>query len=294
MSSTSPVYCDLHTHTVFSDGTLTPRELVTLAHSIGLGAIALTDHNTVAGLPDFLQAAKGLPLRPVPGVELSTEYTTVRGREVELHILGLFLPEASLAAVTEFTSEYTIRKAAATRAMVDALKADGYRVDYDTLCAATPNGNINRAHVAATLVSEGQMPDRKTAFETILVMNGPYYTPPRRPTAVEAIDFLTQLGAVPVLAHPYLSMKPDEVEGFLPEAQGVGLRGMETRYDLYDEATTALATDVATRHGLLESGGSDFHGTVKPGVALGVGHGQLHVPMEIYEQLATVAAQHGN
>lgn len=293
MSHQSPVFCDLHTHTIFSDGTYTPPALVAAAARIGLGAIALTDHNTVAGLPDFLRAARERSVTPVSGVELSTEYTTVRGREVELHILGLFLPEASFPAVTEFTEDYARRKAAATRAMVDALKADGYRVDYDTLCAATPNGNINRAHVAAALIREGQVPDRRTAFSTLLAMNGAYYTPPRRPTAAEAIDFLLSIHALPVLAHPYLSMRPDEVEGFLPEAKAQGLRGMETRYDLYDEPTTALAMETAARFDLLESGGSDFHGEVKPGVELGVGHGQLHVPMEVFDRLAAAARDGG-
>ncbi len=297
MITTSPVFCDLHAHTHFSDGSFSPEDLVTLATEKGLGAVALTDHNTVSGLPSFLKAIEAhraagkVPPIPVPGVELSTEYITVTGREVELHILALFLPEEEFITMAAFTSDYAYRKKQSTRQMVESLCADGYLLDYDAIRAATPNGNINRAHVAAALMQAGYVSTITEAFDTLLTMGGKYYTPPRRPTAIETIAFVTSLGAVAVLAHPYLNITPEELEAFLPEAKAHGLCGMETRYVTYDEATTALATATAARFGLLESGGSDFHGTNKPGIDLGVGRGGLQVPFSFYQGLAAVAAK---
>lgn len=292
MTTTSPVCCDLHTHTHFSDGSFAPEALYALAAAKGLGAIALTDHNTVDGLPSFLQAARtytathaSAPI-PVPGVELSTEYTTIKGRTVELHILALFLAEEDFAAVRSFTEDYTRDKAIAIRRMLDALRADGYQLDDSEWLSLSANGNLNRAHVAAALQRHGYVSDIKDTIFRMLAAGGRYYTPPRRPSAVDALDFIDSLGAVSVLAHPYLSMTPDEVEAFLPEALTHGLCAMETRYDTYDEATTALAIATAARFGLRESGGSDFHGDLKPGVALGSGRHGLQVPMAIYEGLA--------
>ena len=140
------MYCDLHTHSNFSDGTYSPAELIAEAARLGLSAIALTDHNTVAGLPDFMTAGQGSGVEAIPGCEFSTDY-----QGTELHILGLFIEPQHYATVTALLEKAQQEKERSNRNLVAALNDDGYTLDYDKICS-TCNGQINRAHIAAELV----------------------------------------------------------------------------------------------------------------------------------------------
>lgn len=275
--------CDLHTHSNYSDGTLTPAQLIKAAEETGLAAVALTDHNTVLGLPDFLQAAQGSSVEAVPGVEFSTDY-----QDTELHILGLFIKQEHYQAVTELTRQMQERKRQSNIALIDALCRAGYQLDYGQIKAALPAGEPNRAHIAAELTRLGYTASNKEAFKTLLAPECGYYQPPRRIDALEAIAFLRTIGAVAVLAHPFLSIKePETLRRFLGPAGETGLHGMETRYSLFSEEQSRLADELAEEFGLLQSGGSDFHGTNKPDIRLGAGKGDLQIPMAFLEQLRT-------
>ena len=271
---------DLHTHSTFSDGTLTPTQLITLAKETGLSAVALCDHNTVAGLPEFLTAAETHGIKAVPGVELSTEYTGV-----ELHILGLFLSTTAYAPVTAAVEGMLARKEKSNIALCDALTQAGMPLDYAAIKAGTPKGQVNRAVIAADMVKKGYCDSVKEAFDRWLDPERGYYLPPRRLDAFEAILLLKSVGAVAVLAHPFLNLSGEELEAFLPQAVAAGLDGMETEYPKFDAGTTALARTLADRFGLLHSGGSDFHGANKPDIRLGYGRGELRVPAEILRGL---------
>lgn len=275
------MYCDLHTHSNASDGTYTPSELIDAAARKGLGAIALCDHNTVAGLAEFCEAARGKEIWAIPGVEISTEC-----HEIEWHVLGLFLPVSAWDKVTAYVEQMNERKRQSGRALVDRLKAQGYRIDYDEIASATPNGNINRAHIAVALCREGYVGSVKEAFDTLLAPECGFYVPPRRLDTPETIAFLRDVGAVPVLAHPFLSADEEAVRALFDEVVGCGLVGMETLYSRYTEKTQTTAETVARQYGLLESGGSDFHGQNKPDVALGTGRGNLRVPLALAEELS--------
>lgn len=275
-------FCDLHTHSVFSDGTYTPTELVRAASKLGLGAIALTDHNTIAGLPEFLKAAEELGMEAVPGVEFSTEY-----EGLDVHILGLFIEPDDYREVSELLEEGCRQKEQSNIALVNALNADGYVLNYDAIKAQSPKGQINRAHIAAALTEKGYTCSIKDAFDTLLSPKRGYYNPPRRPDVFEIIRFIKSLGAVAVLAHPLLTMDESMLRRFLPEARKHGLDAMETIYSTYDAETTAMAVKIASGFGLLQSGGSDFHGGRKPDTMLGSGRGELRVPLRIYERLKT-------
>lgn len=276
-------YCDLHTHSCYSDGTCTPSEIIGLAVSAGLSAVALTDHNTVAGLPSFLAAARGKPIRAIPGVEISTGYG---GKE--LHIVGLFLNPSIFDAVTEFLNIINLRKEAGNRELIRALCAAGYDLNYEAIRRSHPEGTVNRAVIAAALVEKGYVPSIKEAFGTLLSSKNGYYTPPERIPALEAIRFLASIHAVPVLAHPFLNLSEAELRQFLPEAKNQGLTAMETSYASYSEQTRLLAEKIAAQFGLLSSGGSDFHGRNKPDIALGTGKGDLLVPAEYAKLLQEV------
>jgi predicted metal-dependent phosphoesterase TrpH len=265
-------HCDLHTHSWFSDGTDSPSELLNKAAALGFSAIALTDHNTVAGLPEFLEAAEGTGILAVPGVEISTGYN---GKE--LHILGLFLKPDRFAEITEFLSVINQRKEASNRQLMDNLNRAGYLLCYDEI-VARHQGNINRAVIAAELLEKGYISEIKEAFKGLLSAKNGYYHPPERIPAPEAIGFPRSVGAVPVLAHPFLNMQAEELTGFIQKAQPCGLAAMETRYATYSPEITSLASGIARDHNLLESGGSDYHGRNKPEIQLGTGRGNLAVP----------------
>ena len=265
--------CDLHTHSVFSDGTYTPEELIDEAVSMGLSAIALCDHNTIDGLPDFIKAAKGKPIDAICGAEFSVDYVGI-----ELHLLGLFLEEKYFNTISDLMNAYIARKEQSNIDLVAALARDGYILDYNKMKEKSPTGKINRAHIAAALTEAGYTESIKQAFQKLLAPEIGYYKEPKRITVWEMLTFLRSIHAVPVLAHPFLNLSESELLEFLPKAKECGLVGMETAYSTYDEATTALATSIAENFGLLHSGGSDFHGTNKPHIRLGVGTGDLYVP----------------
>ena len=267
--------CDLHTHSVFSDGTYTPTQLIEEAVMIGLSAIVLSDHNTVDGLPEFLSAAEGKPIKAITGCEFSVEYL---GKE--LHLLGLFIPRERFAQVTSLMEAFLERKHQSNVDLIRALNDAGYLIDYETIKNATPNGKFNRAHIAAELTRKGYTESIQQAFKQLLKPSAGYYKEPVRPTVWEMIDFVLEIGAVPVLAHPFLNLSEEELEVFLPKAKAQGLVGIECYYSKYDEEKTAKSLALAEKYGLLPSGGSDFHGENKPDIALGVGRGNLQIPYD--------------
>ena len=272
--------CDLHTHSVWSDGTFTPARLLEEAERVGLGAIALTDHNTVAGLPDFLAAAEGREVEAVPGIEFSTDY-----QDKELHILGLFIRPEHYAGITALLEDAQRRKVESNKDLIRNLNQAGYAVDYDKVAASTPKGQFNRAHVAAELVRLGYVASRDDAFRRLLSPEKGFYHPPKRMTAFECISYIRSIGAVSVLAHPFLQLDAGALEAFLTLAVPCGLNAMETEYVTYDAETTRLAGRIADRFGLLRSGGSDFHGGNKPDISLGTGRGNLAVPIDFIRKL---------
>lgn len=274
---------DLHLHSNRSDGTLTPAEIITQAKALGLSAVALTDHNTVSGLPDFLNEAQKQNVTAVAGVELSADYL---GKEV--HLLGLFIPTEHFSAVTDLMEDYLVRKEESNLLLVERLAAKGYKIDYQAVKSATPDGNVNRAIIAKALLAEGYVPSVKAAFDTLLGEGMGCYTPPERLDFFAAIRFLRSIHTVPVWAHPLQYMDEATTGTALPAAVEAGLLGLEIMHFSYDEATAARAKAFADEFGLLYSGGSDFHGAVKPTVHMGVGTPNgitPNIPDEYFEAL---------
>ena len=277
--------CDLHTHSLFSDGTCAPEELVQLAEGMGLSHVALTDHNTVLGLDRFLQAAQHTSVQAVPGVELSCGWG---GREI--HMLGLFLQPCHFHKVHEYVQAMHRKKDESNRQLVEKLQEAGYALSFEELTKCTPEGHFNRAHVAKAMLEKGYVRSVEEAVKGILSPAYGLYRPPERLDALEAIRFLRSICAVPVLAHPYLNQSADELAVFVPRAKEAGLIGMEVRYPLFDRETEEAAARLAKAHHLLPSGGSDFHGAIKPHIALGTGTGKLFVPSD-YAVALSVCAQ---
>lgn len=272
--------CDLHTHSAYSDGTVMPAEIIEQAEKIGLSAVALTDHNTVAGLPSFFEAANGKNVEAIGGVELSTDF-----EDVELHIVGLFIEERHFEAIEGLVAELKLRKEESNLLLVQALNGAGYAIDYEEIKSRTPKKHINRAHFASALLEKGYVQSIPEAFDTLLSKTGGYYTQPKRLDVFETIAFLKKIGCVSVLAHPFQELDEEGVRRFLTLAKPYGLDGMETEYAKYDAETVKKAKAIAKEFNVKESGGSDFHGERRKGTYIGIGQGNLRVPMAFVETL---------
>ena len=272
--------CDLHTHSIYSDGTCTPIQIIDSAINIGLSAVALCDHNTVDGLPEFLAAAENKNITAISGAEFSVDYNGT-----ELHLIGLFIPQSEFGKVSDLMKEVNEKKRQSNIDLIKSLNNAGYKIDYETIKNSTPNGKLNRAHIAAELTRKGYTKSIKQAFKTLLSTKVGYYKMPEMLCFFEMIDFIKSIGADPVLAHPFLNLSKEELEVLLPIAKSRGLVGMECYYSLYDEETTKDALALAEKFGLKFSGGSDFHGENKPDIKLGVGKGNLEIPFDWYTEL---------
>lgn len=277
--------CDLHVHSTYSDGTLSPTELVRLAEESRLDAVALCDHNTVAGLPEFLTAAQSSRVEAVPGIEFSTDYGNT-----ELHILALFVQPQHYAAITEQVEQLLQRKDQSNLDLIAGLKTAGIDLDYGKLKAAASGGTVNRAVIAAEMVRLGYCAGVKEAFSNWLSEKCGYFHPPRRLDVFKTIRFIKSIGAVAVLAHPFLNLDEAGLREFLPHAAAQGLDAMEVYYPKFSREQTALAGRLAEEFGLLPSGGSDFHGANKPDIQLGIGRGDLTIPRTVLDDLARRAS----
>ena len=280
MDTRSIPICDLHAHSCFSDGTYTPEELVAEAKRVGLKAVALTDHNNVGGLPRFEAAAKAADVEAVCGVEFSTDY-----QGSELHILMLGVNPAHYKAIESVLREFHQRKEKSNRDLIRRLNGAGIDISYEELSTKTASGFINRAVIASELMDKGYVSSVKEGFKKYLSEENGFFVPPKRLDAYEVISFIKSLGGIAVLAHPFLNLDEEGLRRFLPEAIASGLDAMETIYSKYDAQTTVNAKKIAEEFGILQSGGSDFHGKAKPDIALGTGRGDLLIPYAFWESL---------
>ncbi|MBQ8725528.1 MAG: PHP domain-containing protein [Clostridia bacterium] len=271
--------CDMHVHSCFSDGSSTPAQLIEEGLSVGLSAIALTDHNNIGGAEEFLKASCGKDIKAVVGTEFSTDYG-----DKELHILGLFIQKEHFKKVTAYCERVILNKEKSNRVMIDRLKKAGYDIDYDEV-KRNCQGTMNRAHIGAVLFKKGYTKTIEEVFDTILSKSGGIYESAKRLDAFETIKFIRSIGAVPVLAHPFLDLNESELRVFLAKATANGLIGMETEYTTYSPEQTFLARQIASEFGLKRSGGSDYHGCRKENVALATGRGNLAIPYSIYQDL---------
>ena len=271
--------CDLHIHSVYSDGTYTPDEIINEAKRLGL-TVALTDHNTAAGLAEFMSASEAAGVTAVAGTELCTD---CGGKE--LHLLGLFIPPEHYGDIDKLTARFMALKEESNIDLVNRLNKAGYIIDYADVKKRNATGNVNRAHIAAELKEKGYVKTVTEAFDTLLYEGGGFYKPSKKLDFFEAVRFLRSIDALPVLAHPLDDMEADRLCAILPEAIEAGLAGIEVRHSSYDEKKERIADSIADELGLLKSGGSDFHGAAKPDVFLGIGKGAMRVPEEFYGKM---------
>lgn len=266
-------FVDLHTHSRCSDGTFTPNELVDYAIEKGLSAVALTDHDTVDGLDELMEYAKGKPIEVIPGIEYSTEYNN---RDV--HIVGLFIDHKApvfLEYLTRFQQSRTDRN----YKLCANLRSAGIDITYEALLEAFPDAVITRAHYAAYLLDKGYVKSRSEAFERYLGDDTPYFVHREKVTPEEVIEVTLKAGGIPILAHPTLyKLGREQLDVLVSRLKAAGLMGIECYYSTYSPSEERQMRALAEKYNLLPSGGSDFHGANKTGLDLAVGYGKLYVP----------------
>lgn len=272
---------DLHVHSNKSDGTCSPSELVDLAIQKGLSAFALTDHDTTAGLDEAIEYAKGRDIEVVPGIEFSTEY---QGRDI--HVLGLAI-DYKAPVFADRLQAFVDSRIGRNRKMCRNLTEAGIDISYEKLMAAYPGAVITRAHYARYLLDHGYVKSLPEAFERYVGDHCPYFVPREKVTPVQAVQLIRQAKGIPVLAHPTLyHMGKDALQKLVSSLTEAGLVGLEAVYSTYSAGEEREMRQLASRNGLLISGGSDFHGSNKPGLELATGyHGKLVIPYDIWERL---------
>lgn len=276
---------DLHVHTTASDGTLSGREVVELAAQSGLAAIAVTDHDTVSGYAEAAKAGAELGVEVVPGIEISTKYGGA------VHILGYYIDPDSdkLRPVLDWVVNDRNER---NRKMAELMAADGLPVSYDDMRRRFGDV-IGRPHFADILVELGMADTVQDAFDRFVEKGQRYYIPRTILPIESAVEIICAAGGVPVLAHPFQYKRDDAgLREIIEYCMGYGLRGMECRYSGYDADMVAYLERLADEYGLVKTGGSDFHGSNKPHIALGAGiNGNLNVPYDFLRELKRTAGK---
>jgi 3',5'-nucleoside bisphosphate phosphatase len=276
---------DLHSHSIASDGSDKPTHLVELALEKGLTALALTDHDTQAGVADARSAATGTGLELIPGTELSLEYDAGG-----MHLVVLWL-EPGPGPLQDRLGELQGGREQRNERIVKILTDSGMPIDISEIHEEAGDGSVGRPHIAAVMVTKGYVPDLGAAFEEWLGTGKPAYVGRPRLNPEEGIALARQSGAVPVLAHPHtlgISRAADMAD-MLNRLREAGLVGLEAIYSSYHRHEREGYADLARRFGLIPSGGSDYHGTYKEGLDVGSGYGDLVVPDSTVDELRSHA-----
>lgn len=283
MNDRDPRPVDLHTHTNFSDGVPTPEELAALAAKRCLRAIALTDHDTVAGWPRFEAACAAEGVEFVPGVELSCEW---EGREV--HIVGLYVePDARFRERIDYIRE---KREHRMDEMLEKLRGLGFDITLEDL-GVRPGQSFARPHLGRALVTKKIVRSLDEAFARYIGDHGPAYVAKTRLPAEEAVAMVHRVRGVAILAHPGVSRLMDHLDHFA----GIGIDGVEADYPKHTPATREAIRDFCESRGLLQSGGSDYHGN-QEGPVLGeppVDYARLEAIRARKEQLWRSASSAG-
>jgi len=283
---------DFHTHTLASDGTLSPTELVRAAAANRVTAFALTDHDTIAGVAEARAEGRALGIEVIAGIELSvSEQDGARS----LHVLGLGISPEEPALCARLEIAHHARRTRAAR-MVSRLQELGIPLELARVEAIAAGGSVGRPHLARALVELGVCRDADDAFVQYLRRGRPAYEPYAALSAREAIELVHAAGGVAVLAHPPLSGgvdAPGGIEAFVERLLPFGLDGLEIWHPGHKPGQIRRLRRLAREHDLLETGGSDFHGEDRPGIEIGRGRaGGLHIGRPIYDALnARLAAR---
>lgn len=272
---------DLHIHTTASDGTFSPQEIVSYAKSKGLRAIAITDHDTVDGVPLAMAAGEELNFKVIQGVEISVDHDNT-----EMHLLGYF-KNPDLTFLNKKLQELQDFRRERNPKIIKKFLEHGIYISLAEVEKEAGGKVIGRPHFASLLVKKGYVRDKQEAFDKFLANGKLAYVKKEKLIPQEGIELILQAGGLPVLAHPkYLKEQGyAQLDVLLAQLVNMGLRGIEAYYTTHDSEDTSAYLQLAAKYDLLVTGGTDFHGANKPEIDLGVGTGDLHVPYRLMENL---------
>ncbi len=272
-------YIDLHTHSLKSDGSMTPAEVVREAKKAGLAAIALSDHDTVDGLPEAIAEGEKIGIEVIPAIEFSVQSKT------ETHILGYFI-DYNNPDLKQMLREVVDLRIERNHVTTQRLNELGFDITLEEVRALAPNNFVGRAHFARVLMDKGYTESVKEGFDKYMSVGKYAYCEKQRLTARDAVELIAKCGGISFLAHPHLTKLPDdELKAFLVELKGYGLCGLEGYYTDYTSEMQQKYQSMAKELGLMISGGTDFHAAMKPHISIGTGLGNMKIPYSVLEKM---------
>ena len=251
---------DLHMHSTASDGTDTPKEIITKCRKLGLRLSAVTDHDTMDSQTEAIATAKELKLKYLTGVEFSVRHTG------ELHILGYGMDTADreLAGMMDDLRGSRVER---VREIIRVVQEHGMKIDFADVERFAKGNTLGRPHVALALIEKGYASDLQDAFTRYLNEEGSCYVQRRKLSPQQAIEMILKTGGIPVLAHPKF-VRTDDIEALVAELRKMGLGGIEAYYPAHSDADVERYLKIAKRHGLIVTQGSDYHGAMRPYAAI--------------------------
>ena len=271
---------DLHSHTTASDGTFSPAQLVAEARRVGIRTLGITDHDTFSGYDQALPLSRAAGLDLICGIELSTKL-----HSHSVHLLGYFLnvDDPRLAEFRTWIRDLQESRRERNVRLVARLRELGLNITMEE-AEACGGGMTGRPHFARLLVEKGYVANMQQAFDEYLDESAKGYVTRREPRFSEAVQRIREAGGIASLAHP-IRLRED-VAGVLPGLRADGLTAIEAYHSDHSPAQTELYLQLAGAHGLLVTGGSDFHGAAKPEIQLGTGReGNLHIPGDLVDRM---------
>lgn len=283
---------DLHIHSTASDGSFTPAEILDHAQKLNLAAIAITDHDSIDGSREALRIGIPPSFSFLTGVEISAAHPPFFPGSGSFHILGydIHLDNRDL---NQALSKLQDARKNRNPAILNRLNKLGFQISLEEVNQEVGEGQLGRPHIAYTMVKKGFVASIDEAFDKYLGANGPAYVDKYRIECEEAINIIRTAGGVPVLAHPaLLNIENDQIlDELLQNLMDIGLAGMEVYYPGHSSQQVRQYTEMARKHGLLMTGGTDFHGDITPKIKMGSGKGSLFIPYSLYEKLIGAQAQ---
>ena len=278
---------DLHIHSTASDGSLTPAEIINRAQRLNLAAIAITDHDSIYGSKEALQAGIPPSLKFLTGVEISAAHPPFFPGSGSFHILGYCIRLDNQALNQALNRLRDARKNRNPK-IIKRLNELGLKISLEDVNPTIAHGQLGRPHIAQVMIKKGFVKSMDEAFDQFLGVGKPAYVDKNRIGCEETIKMIRDAGGVPVLAHPALLNINDDfqLEELIQNLIKIGMRGIEVYYPEHSPEQMQRYRELANKYNLLITGGTDFHGSITPKIEMGTGKGTLFIPYKLYEELA--------